>query len=85
MQNTKHLRAVDCIAVVIFGGYLLAGSFYTFLTAKWFPGFPVQLDISMLFGDSIGVYLESTLALIVGTIFIAAGSLIWMKRYRRNP
>jgi hypothetical protein len=49
----------------LFGAYLLAGAGYSFFTAMWFPGFPPQLDISMLFG-SIGVYIEATLASIIG-------------------
>jgi len=80
MQNTKQIRLVDCIAFVILGCYLLAGAAYSLFTAKWFPGFPAQLDISMFLGNVIGIYVESVIALTFGLILLSMGSLLWAMR-----
>jgi uncharacterized membrane protein YdjX (TVP38/TMEM64 family) len=52
----------------LFGAYLVLGAIYTLTTASWFPGFPVQLDMSLLFGSVIGIYVEAFLAAFLGIV-----------------
>ena len=52
----------------LFGAYLVLGAIYSLATASWFPGFPVQLDISLLFGSAIGIYVEAFFAAFLGVM-----------------
>ncbi|WP_298610448.1 hypothetical protein [uncultured Thiobacillus sp.] len=67
MGEQKNKKEPSALVVGLFGMYLLAGACYSFFTAKWFPGFPPQLDISQMFGHSVGIYIEAILALVLGS------------------
>ncbi|NQD35639.1 hypothetical protein HPT27_01305 [Permianibacter sp. IMCC34836] len=54
----------------LFGVYLLVGAGYSFITAKWFPGFPPQLDVFMIFGHPLGAYIEGIIAALLGAVLI---------------
>ena len=66
--------------IALFGVYLFAGALYSLLTRTWFPGFPPQLDVGLLFGGFGfgGIYVESALAALLG------GVCIWASLRRAN-
>lgn len=66
MGDVQNNKKPEALLIGLFGVYLLAGAGYSFFTAQWFPGFPPQLDISLLFGRVVGVYVEATFASIIG-------------------
>lgn len=62
----QTIKKSDAFLFGLFGVYLMAGASYSFVAATWFPGFPPQLDISMLFGGQLGIYIEAAVALVIG-------------------
>ena len=56
------------VAFFVLGTYFISGATYTFVTAKWFPGFPIQLDVvRLIFGDGqFSIYAEGVVAAGVG-------------------
>jgi hypothetical protein len=67
MGEQKNNKEPSALVLGVLGVYFLAGACYTFITAKWFPGFPPQLDISLIFGHSVGIYIEAILAFVLGS------------------
>jgi xanthosine utilization system XapX-like protein len=68
MAKAETIKKSDATLFGLFGAYLLVGAIYSFVTTSWFPGFPPQLDFSMLLGGHLGVYVEAILALVIGII-----------------
>jgi hypothetical protein len=65
--------------LLFLGLYLIAGSAYSFLSGKWFAGFPPQLD---LFGVlPYGSMIEATVGALLGVIAVVA-ALIRRKQPR---
>jgi hypothetical protein len=67
------------IGLAVAGVYFLVGAGYTFVEGRWFPGFPVQLDIAFLFGGhgTIGAYLEAGIAAVLGVLCIVSAIRKW--------
>lgn len=80
-RNVENPKPWHPIFTGLIAIYLLAGSIYTFVTGKWFVGFPVQLDLFYFFGffSPAGAYVEATLAAILG-VFCLVGLLPRKKR-----
>jgi hypothetical protein len=76
LSDTKH----EAFWVGLFGLYLMVGAAYSFVTAKWFPGFPPQLDIFSLPGSVLGAYIEATAATLIGVGCLYVASVL-----RRKP
>jgi hypothetical protein len=54
--------------LVLLGLYLISGSVYSFLSGKWFPGFPPQLDF---FGAlPHGPLIEAIVSALLGAIAV---------------
>jgi ABC-type transporter Mla subunit MlaD len=70
MKETTNNKNLSTLLLVLFGLYLLLGAVYSLSTGKWFAGFPPVLDISMLFGNVLGIYVEAILALVAGAYCI---------------
>lgn len=79
MGDVRNNKNTEVFLIGLFGIYLLAGAGYSFVTAQWFPGFPPQLDISLLFGGEAGIYVEATLASIFGMACIYLAVILGRK------
>lgn len=61
------------LLLLLFGLFLISGGVYSFLTGKWFAGFPPVLDFlgALPYGSAI----EATVAAALGAVAIAAALL----------
>jgi hypothetical protein len=82
-QKAQEEKPLNPVFLFLCGAYLLVGSGYTFVTGKWFMGFPAQLDLVRLlaFESPAGTYGEAALAALLGAICFYA---IYFERRRGN-
>jgi hypothetical protein len=73
-------KASNPLWFIIAGLYLIGGGSYSFYTKKWFPGFPIQLDVFSILGYPVGIYVEGCVAFIIGIGLIVLGAVIIKKK-----
>ncbi len=57
------------LLMLVLGCYLLFGGIYSFVTHKWFSGFPPILDVLSV-APGVGSLIEAAIALVIGIIMM---------------
>ena len=80
--ETERKRDNARLWLMVGGLYLLAGGGYMFVSGEWFIGFPALLDIAYFLGGGgkLGVYLEATIAVLLGGLFVFGAVAKWDER-----
>ncbi|RYG15373.1 MAG: hypothetical protein EOO07_15560 [Chitinophagaceae bacterium] len=69
-EKASRANPILAISFILFGGYLLVGSYVSFITGKWPVFMPAQFDLITLFFKPIS---ESAAAYIGGLLLLSIG------------